>query len=229
SFLELSDTDFQYKLTTSAKYKLRSHTTHHTIHVPELTPNLLNTSKITTLYLGNSMLERLKTTGKNTELAKLPSAWNAGCGGDKNENVVWRLAEGLYEFLRKNCDGKGEGHGIKAVVLVSGTNNLRPCKPFRAQDITSYRLLLEACLRLAPKGCIVACDMFRRKDVRDVIVEECNGILKRVVEEVNKDLRDAGEEERVKWVEARETIGTDMLDDHVHLNEEGYAAWDRVL
>lgn len=35
--------------------------------------------------------------------------------------------------------------------------------------------------------------------------------------------------ERVVWVEARRKIGKEMLEDHVHLKEEGYAVWDGVL
>jgi lysophospholipase L1-like esterase len=62
-------------------------------------------------------------------------------------------------------------------------------------------------------------------------VEESNEMLKGVVGDVNRELRerDGDGKERVKWVESRHLIGKDMLDDHVHFNEEGYRVWDGVL
>jgi hypothetical protein len=94
-----------------AKFKQRSHSTHHSIHLPELNarlnldldlptprtqcqwgrPDLTNTRPIWLVYLGNSMLERLKSIGLSTRLRLLcrkGCTWNAGVGRDKNECFV---------------------------------------------------------------------------------------------------------------------------------------------
>lgn len=196
------------------------------------TANLSNKTAINVIYLGNSMLERLKTTGKTTKLAGLDVAWNAGCGGDKNENVVYRLSEpqGLYSILKfAHNDEVKEGEerkcDIKLWVLASGTNNLHPKRGLRDEDVKSWRVLVQSCLSIAPGSQVVACDVFHRKDIEDRLVDEGNENLRRVVEELNRDLG----EDKVKWVEARHLISKEMLVDHVHLNEEGYGVWDRVL
>ncbi|KAL1797595.1 hypothetical protein ACET3X_004201 [Alternaria dauci] len=205
-----------------------------------LAPNLSNTSPINVIYLGNSMLERFKTTGANTNIGELGNtgvAWNAGVGGAKNESVAYRLKEGLYDML---SNAKKERCNIKVWILASGTNNLHAKHPFREQDVESWRVLVEACLRLAPESTVLACDMAYRKDIADGFVDESNRMLKEVVEGMNKTLQKEAEEEdglqgdryhndRVKWVDSRHVISKDMLVDHVHLNEEGYRAWDAVL
>ncbi|KAF1966663.1 hypothetical protein BU23DRAFT_661932 [Bimuria novae-zelandiae CBS 107.79] len=137
-----------------------------------LPPNLSNKSRMDIVYLGNSMLERLKTTGKSTKLAQCgrdSTAWNVGCGGDKNENVMYRLfgdVKALHHALKPFSD-------IKLWVVISGTNNLRK-KPFHLADTESYQLLLESCLWIAPKSKVIACDMFYRKDIPDAVVDESN-------------------------------------------------------
>jgi sugar phosphate isomerase/epimerase len=183
-------------------------------------PDLTNKNPPEVIYLGNSMLERLKTTGKHTPLAQLPTSWNAGCGGDKNENVVLRLQLGMYDLLKHNA-----ARTIKLWVLASGTNNLHPKRKFRESDVQSWRVLLEACLRIAPESVVLACDMFYRKDVPDGVVDESNGLLEEVVRSVNVELG----AERVKWVQLRREMGKEMLVDHVHLDEEGYSRWNELL
>lgn len=173
------------------------------------------------MLLGNSMLERFKSTGAAARLRNLESAWNAGCGGDKNENVLYRLEQGLYGMLKvaqQTADGKCN---IKLWILASGTNNLHPKRAFRASDVESWKLLVEACLRIAPKSRVVACDVLYRQDIPDGIVDASNQSLKECLDGIN--------DERVTWVGARHMISKEMLVDKVHLNEEGYEVWDGVL
>ncbi|KAI4714694.1 hypothetical protein J4E89_000375 [Alternaria sp. Ai002NY15] len=270
-FLHQSDAEFLERLRSFAKFKERSNQTHHQVHVPELiarlqldtplptpsedasppapdapVPNLSNTSPISVVYLGNSMLERFKTSGITTDIGKLGDtgvAWNAGVGGDSNQNVVYRLAEGLYTMLKT---AKKDVCDIKLWIVASGTNNLQKKRAFRKQDVESWRVLVEACLRIAPESTVLACDMLYRLDIPDAIVDQSNDLLKEVAGEINEALRverlekekesqtvevqDEGDrEDRVKWDETRHLFSGDMFDDHVHLNEEGYWFWDLLL
>lgn len=243
---------FLSQLQDLSKFKQRSHDTHHNVHLHELntrlslgldlplassnvaqveedpfdpTPDFSNKNPINVIYLGNSMLERLKTTGENTKLAKLDVAWNAGCGGDKNENVIYRLEQGLYAILKTAQEGSSGRCDIKLWVLASGTNNLHPKRGLREKDIESWKALVEACLKIAPESMVLACVVFYRQDIENRLVDEGNEMMKKAVEELNRQMGN----ERVKWVEARYLISKEMLDDHVHLNEKGYAVWDGVL
>ncbi|KAF2023016.1 hypothetical protein EK21DRAFT_119162 [Setomelanomma holmii] len=159
----LSEEEFLAKLDLHAKFKQRFHDTHYNTHIHELNarlnlgldlappqttehdasprtpdpfasiPDLANKKTIEVVYLGNSMLERLKTTGKCTRLAGLVGSWKAGCGGDRNENVAWRLREGLYEVLRSAQEG---GRcDIKLWVLIAPKSRVLACAFFYRKDI----------------------------------------------------------------------------------------------
>ena len=139
-------------------------------------------------------------------------------GGDKNESVLYRLDQGLRSVLSLSSND------ITVVGLASGTNNLHLKSGLKAKDVESWSKLLDECLALAPHAEVIACDVFHRVDIPDEVTEAANVTLKAVVDGLDK--RDRA---RVRWVEARHCITRDMLVDHVHLNEEGYAVWDGVL
>src|SRR5271170_1872368 len=132
----LHEADFIQLLRDSGKYKQRSDRTHDDIHVPLLTQS--PTTRIRCLLLGDSMLERFKTTGKHTKLGQVefPDLLNAGVGGDRTQNVIYRLGtKGLYSGLKQ--------HGVNFAILDMGTNNLRPKRGLSAEAIEEYGLVLE--------------------------------------------------------------------------------------
>lgn len=92
------DPDFRELIHDSMKSKSRSHDTHNEIHLPILSQN--PALAFTTVLVGDSMIERLKTTGSSTRIARLPSSFNAGVGGDRIENVLYRLDLGLFASLQ---------------------------------------------------------------------------------------------------------------------------------
>lgn len=251
---------FLARLHAQSKFKQRSHDTHSHVHLPELNtrlnlnlpaasshavetsedvfsanPDSENMKDIRAVYIGNSMLERLKTTGRHTQLAALDTAFNAGCGGDTNENATYRLHQGLYAMLKSAQEEEDNKCEVQVWILASGTNNLHPKRGFRAADVESWKVLVEACLDIAPRSIVLACDVFYRKDIEDDLVDDGNNMLRKVIERLNaEDRKSTGDdeepgEERVKWIEVRHLIDDNMLDDHVHLNERGYEMWDRVL
>jgi hypothetical protein len=225
TFLDLTDAEFLAKLQSYARFKTRSRDTHHSTHVPELNlrlrlnaeivspqqqapsgdasqqnvpgPNLTSTSPIHAVLLGNSMLERFKTTGLPISLCSLSTAFNVGVGGDKNENVIYQLTQGLYITLKSShSDPENKFCDIKLWVLASGTNNFHPKsqRAFTQKDVESWKLLLQVCLRMAPGSGVVACDVGFRSDVEDAVVEGSNAMLEKVVGEVNRELKERGEE-----------------------------------
>ncbi|KAF9126123.1 hypothetical protein BGW39_006859 [Mortierella sp. 14UC] len=227
---DMTQEAFHQLITEAKKFKDRSHSTVHDVHLPELNFLTTNTSQdpaaapdakatLSTVLIGDSMLERLKTTGTSTELAQLPGSFNAGCGGDKIENVLYRL-DLMYPLLQ-NCNT------IKLWVVMVGTNNLRK-KGFRPADVALYRLLLQALLRVAPGSKVIACEMFRRKDIEDRYVDEANNMVKDMIDEMNIKLAGRGEP-RIVWIEAPIGVTKDLLEDHVHLDKDGYFKWDDYL
>ncbi|KAF8854658.1 SGNH hydrolase [Acephala macrosclerotiorum] len=221
---DLSESDFRAILQANMKFKARSHETHQEVHVPSLTAQL-SSNPITTLLIGDSMFERLKTTGLNTHTSKFCSqsnspTFNAGVGGDKIENVLYRLDLGLLDILSQQKEE------LKLCVVMIGTNNFNGKKPLKVTDIESYRPLLQALLRIFnAESKILCCEIFKRKDIKDELVEESNRTLRELTADMNAKLG----KERVGWIAAPEGIVKERLEDHVHLDEEGYRIWDEIL
>jgi hypothetical protein len=242
----LSKSEFRKLLQAEMKFKTRSHDTYHKTHVPELKsrqeqllednesnkdstdsssveknepPLLTNVpAAIDIVLIGDSMLERLKTTGAQTQIANLHSSFNAGVGGDKIENVLYRLDLGMMDLL--------EERNVKIWVVMVGTNNLKKTHPLLAAEVQRYRLLLQSLLLISSRSQIIVCEIFKRKDIGDQYVEESNWLLRDMLNEFHKNL---GGGQRTLWVEAPLGITKDHLVDHVHLNEEGYRIWDQTL
>jgi len=194
-------------------------------------------------FIGDSMMERLKTTGTTTRLNKsampksgveLPRSMNLGVGGDKIENLLFRLAgtdqpgksldAPLWDLFE---DRKQRGQYVKLWVLQIGTNSLRPPRGgLRPKEMALYELVVKALLELGGQDCKVLCTgLFFRLDVEDATVTASNGEIAKLVASMNE----AGEK-RVSFMPASSTIDkTKHLDDHVHLNGEGYRLWDEAI
>ncbi|CAF0759384.1 unnamed protein product [Adineta steineri] len=233
---EISNTQFNRLITERARFKIRSQNTHNQLHRPQLESSpLVNTSttpssevslQIDTVLLGDSMMERFKTTGKHTQIGQLryPQVFNAGVGGDRIENVLHRIDLGLLRLLKHR--------NPKLVVLHVGTNNLRPGKALQFQHLDDYCLLLHALLRtLSTETQILVTGLFRRTDIDEQCVTHSNMALKELVTKINaeKMRREAQPSSRVHWMDPPRDIGLEHLDDHVHLNANGYQIWDAAL
>eukprot|EP00759_Apiculatamorpha_spiralis_P008363 PhF_6_TR15414/c0_g1_i2/m.23895/K16795/PAFAH1B2_3; platelet-activating factor acetylhydrolase IB subunit beta/gamma len=71
------------------------------------------------LLIGDSLLERMYGRGVTFPEDKKPFYFNCGVGGDKIENLLWRLSQPpLWEILQNF-------QSIRTVVVWIGTNNLK--------------------------------------------------------------------------------------------------------
>lgn len=227
------------------KYKQRSHETSRERHTIELQNNPTGPSVV---LLGDSMIERMVTTGLSPSFDPWPSTalisdetfrqqpqvssaspgriqgvFNAGVGGDKFENVIYRLTgssdpvkplNGLLDALR-NRD-------VKLWVLHVGTNNLHPKRGMRKSDLVLLRLVVEALLET--NGKILLVGLFRRKDIKDELVAEANESYVELVRQFQEN-----GSSRIEFLEPPLVDMDECLEDHVHLNERGYQIWAQVL
>lgn len=194
-------------------------------HVPLLTSN----TQYKVVYIGDSMLQRLETTGFFTSLHNQSNSINLGVGGDKLENILYRLNVGLWNLFTARRRGMFPNGEVKLFVLHAGTNNLRkPKGGFRTEKETrAYELLVRALLEMGGEQCKVLCTgLFRRQDVKESAVTVSNAEIEGVVKRLNQEFV-----RRVWYLAPPEEVDTSerWLEDHVHLTEEGYRAWDRVL
>lgn len=182
----------------------------------------LSPSSLQAILIGSSAIEHMKQ--HPVRIATMRRCINLGVGGDRIENVLYRLALGTYDLLVPHS------LSIKLVVVQVGTNNLRPKRSFTTEETWKYGFLIRALLRIAPKAHIICCGMFPRSDISDAIVKEGNAKVDRVIDDING--RGGGGVDgwvgRVEFLPAPEVKKSDF-DDHVHLNRAGYEIWSDTL
>ncbi|OCL08317.1 SGNH hydrolase [Glonium stellatum] len=218
AYRALSGLDFLKLLCGAGKYKQRSEQTHDQVHGPLLADS--PPGEVGCLLLGDSMFERFKTTGKHTKLGQVgfPKLLNAGVGGDKTSNVLYRLgAKELYAGLKQR--------GIKLSILHMGSNDLTPKRGLTAEILDEYGLALETLRRVSPEVVILVTGIFQRKDVGQGLVDQSNLDLQQLVEDFNNLDQTA----KVHYIPPDSDVTLDKLVDHAHLNEEAYEIFARTL
>ena len=212
-----------------ARFKQRSYDTHTSTHQPQLessTENISSASQIDIVLLGDSMFERFKNTGKYTQIGQLqyPQVFNAGVGGDKIENVLYRMDLGLLRLLKPK--------NPKIIVLQLGTNNLQRKRGLERRHLDDYYLLLQALLvTFSTQTQILVTGLFNRKDVDEQCITQSNMDLEELVTRVNTEEMEKGIQQgpRIQWTEPSKMIGLEHLADNVHLTINGYQIWSEIL
>ncbi|KAF3022634.1 hypothetical protein E8E14_013960 [Neopestalotiopsis sp. 37M] len=244
-----SSADFQPRPSLSAhqilvqhqsKFKERSFATSKNEHIA-LLGSLPEGPQI--VLLGDSMIERMQTTGQSASLQPWPSAsiltdadleserlkgcahqrldgvFHAGVGGDKYENILYRLhgdeerqLPGLLDTLRLS--------DINLWLIHAGTNNLHPKRGLSDASVEVLRLVLESILAVStPQTKILLSGLFYRTDIADHLVDEANMKLECLVNSQNDQI---GLEPRLYFMRAPDSVRKEVdLEDHVHLNEKG--------
>ncbi|KAK9773166.1 putative SGNH hydrolase-type esterase domain-containing protein [Seiridium cardinale] len=177
------------------------------------------------ILLSDKCLESL-TRSAQVGVQRIEDVFNAGVGGDKFENILYRLhgdpsrqLPGLMEQLAEN--------DIKLWVVHAGTNNLHPKRGLSDASISAQRILLQAVLRISKPGTkIMLTGLFYRLDIPDRLVDEANVKMESLAGLMNQNL----EENSVVFVAPPTTVVKEKhLEDHVHLNTEGYHLWVQYL
>ncbi|KAK3985880.1 platelet-activating factor acetylhydrolase IB subunit gamma [Cladorrhinum sp. PSN332] len=235
-------TELQDLLSPISKYKLRSHETSLTSHIPLLQSC---TTPPAIILLGDSTLERFITTGNSPNYTepwpsptllptlpphsnRLPRVLNCGVGGDKIQNVAYRLlGDPSRDLPSLLAEVVSQQKIVKSQVWVihAGTNNLTPKNGLSDKDVDALEVMLRVLLRIRGTRVILSGIMYR-KDVEDQKVDEANEKLVLVVRRLQND--EEKSEGRISWLGPPEgglVKKEEHLVDHVHLNLEGYRIW----
>jgi platelet-activating factor acetylhydrolase IB subunit beta/gamma len=225
------------------------------VHIPLLESHLKAdpSSGPTIALLGDSMLERFITTGQSPNFpAPFPSpvllppedellscypdekdprikgVFNAGVGGDKIENLIYRLVgdeeRGLPALLPLLAPS------VKVWIVFVGTNNLSPKKGLSDNYEDVLFEMGKTLLQASPNSELRIIRLCDRKDVPIGLVTSSNQIVKKVSKRLYMEFSfptSVG-----YWDSPSSRVGFDIekhLDDHVHLNLEGYRLWMGLL
>ena len=163
-----------------------------------------------------------------TELSRWSESWKKtfagyryatfGIGGDRTQNVLWRLEHGEIGALKP-----------KLVVLLIGTNNIGSTSD-DVGDITRGVKAVVAKLRKGhPAAKVLVLGIFPRDEkagapVRATIAK-INAVLAKLDDGKTVFVRDIGK----AFLDPDGTLPKAVSEDHLHLTEEGYRRWSETI
>ena len=191
------------------KWKERTATT-HARHL-EILKNRPDLQSGAILFLGDSMMERWLTTGKsfwNNELSKYP-IMNAGVGGDRIENLLWRITTnpGILDVA-----------SYSTIFLMIGTNNIEKSKPENVA--TAIQSLLQTIFDKQPNvKRVILYGLTLRSDVPHHKIADLNRLLSELCAQSTFN-------SRLTFTSFSDKLNEDRyFDDCVHLSQLGYEHW----
>jgi lysophospholipase L1-like esterase len=152
--------------------------------------------------------------------------WNAGnfgWGGDKTQNILWRLDKGELDNVKP-----------KVIVLLAGTNNVGSSSAQghddpRVDDITrGIKAILDVLRRKAPSATIILMGIFPRNDNMSVMP---------IINEINQRIAKFADGKRIRYLNINDKLAdkNDKLfegmtnKDGLHLDVKGYQVWADAL
>jgi lysophospholipase L1-like esterase len=144
--------------------------------------------------------------------------WNAGnfgWGGDRTENILWRLE-----------NGELDGAQPKVIVILAGTNNvgLEPGDESKVADVTrGLSAIVTACRKKAPTATIALTAIFPRND---------NPAVMPSIDRINANLAKMADGKRVRFLDVNPKLADTkgvlfegMTVDGLHPSLKGYEVW----
>jgi lysophospholipase L1-like esterase len=166
------------------------------------------------LFLGDSITDGWNRQGKQiwAERYEPLKAANFGIGGDKTENVLWRLQNGNLDGIRP-----------KVVVLLVGTNNIfRDTAPEIAEGVTA---IVKEIRTRSPSTKVLLFGIFPRNQKPDEPVRAkitaVNNIIAKLEDGREVFFFDIGK----KFLEPDGTLPKSIMGDSLHPNPVGYQIW----
>jgi len=172
------------------------------------------------VFIGDSITQGWEKEGApvwQTHYAKF-DALDLGFGGDRTENVLWRLQNGAVDGLDP-----------KVAVLMIGTNNTGLRGDFPASTVAGIRRNLDELRQRLPRTRILLVAIFPR----DATPESA---LRRTNEAINAQLPALADGNRVVFLDVNRafltpdgTLSKTIMPDLLHPNEAGYAIWAKAM
>jgi lysophospholipase L1-like esterase len=143
---------------------------------------------------------------------------NLGYGGDRTENVLWRLQNGEVDDIAP-----------KVAVLMIGTNNTGDRQEDPSTTAAGIRRVVEELRKRQPGTKVVVLAIFPRD-------EQPTALLRRLNNRVNERIAGLHDGRDVFFLDINAslmntdgTIARDVMPDLLHLSEKGYRQWARAI
>ncbi|MEO6281728.1 GDSL-type esterase/lipase family protein [Roseateles sp.] len=176
--------------------------------------------RVDLVFLGDSITEGWERNGEAV-FAQHFAKYNAvalGFGGDRTENLLWRLQH-----------GEMDGMAPKAVVMMIGTNNTGERLEDPAFTVAGIKRNLDEVRHRQPQARVLLLALFPRDEKPD-------GLMRRHNAKINALLPALADGKHVVFLDIGKaltdpdgTLSKDILPDWLHLSPQGYEIWARSL
>lgn len=188
----------------------------------------LKKGRIDVYFAGDSITRRWRATDYPQFLANWSKnffGWNAanfGWGGDRTQNIRWRLQNGELDGIHP-----------KVIVLLAGTNNLGngPASDARVADVTrGIKAIIDTLRDKAPKATIVVMGILPRNDGRNPTA------AMPAIDKINANIARFADGKTIRYLNINDKLADKdgkllegMTADRLHLSVKGYQVWADAL
>ena len=177
-------------------------------------------SSLEWVFIGNSIIQYLSAAGREQwDRHFAGKAINLGVGGDRTQDMIYRLDNGHLDFPAEARP--------RFVVFLGGTNNIGTDTPLEIAE--GVRAVLQRIASKWPETRIILMGLFPRD-------KGFAGALKGDVFSVNALLRDYGGDPQVTYLDIGQRfilrngcIDPGLMYDGLHLGSRGYQVWVEAL
>ncbi len=176
--------------------------------------------RVDLVFLGDSITQGWENEGKAAWAASF-AKYNAvalGFGGDRTENLLWRLQHGELDGMRP-----------KAIVMMIGTNNTGDRLEDPAFTVAGIQRNLDEIRRRQPQAKVLLLALFPRGEKPDDLMRrhnaKINALLPTLADGRHVVFLDIGR----ALTKPDGTLSQDILPDWLHLSPQGYEIWARSL
>lgn len=176
--------------------------------------------RVDLVFLGDSITQGWENEGKAAWAASF-AKYNAvalGFGGDRTENLLWRLQHGELDGMRP-----------KAIVMMIGTNNTGDRLEDPAFTVAGIQRNLDEIRHRQPQARVLLLALFPRGEKPDDLMRRHNA-------KINALLPTLADGRQVVFLDIGRaltkpdgTLSQDILPDWLHLSPQGYEIWARSL
>jgi beta-glucosidase len=192
----------------------------HQEKLAEIQRRKANHEKTDLIFVGDSITHNWEKVGLpvwNRYYSKY-HALDLGFGGDRTENILWRLQHGEID-----------GIDPKVVVLMCGTNNTGARHEDPRRTAAGIHRVIEQLQRHLPKAKVLLLAVFPRDEKPDSELRKLN-------DGVNKIISGFADNKRVFFLDISKSlmspdgiVSRDIMPDLLHPNEKGYEIWAKAM
>jgi beta-glucosidase len=176
--------------------------------------------KIDVLFIGDSITQGWEKEGApvwEKHYAKR-NAFAIGFGGDRTENVLWRLQHGAVENMSP-----------KLVVMMIGTNNTGHRHEDPATTAAGIKNLLGELQQRLPDAKVLLLAVFPRDEKPDGELRQINTAINAIIKDFSDNKKIFFADINSVFLTKKGVLSTDIMPDLLHPNEKGYELWAEAL